>query len=83
MDNPALTVIERMLEAPTEDWVSASIIRMNDRLTVFTGSVKNPNLPDEPDFVGGVDLFDLYETLGPGLFDFLLAKLLEFETGGA
>ena len=82
MDNPALNVIERMIEAPTEDWVSASIIEMRNSW-VFAGSVKNPNFPDEPDFVGGVDLFDLYETLGHSTYVFLLDKLLEFETGGA
>ena len=82
MDNVALEVIERMLEAPIEDWVSASIDKINN-VTCFSGSVKNPNFPDEPDFVGGEDLFAIYEHFGPSTFDYLLAKLLEFKTGGA
>ena len=75
----ALLIVRRMLEASTEDWMSASIRQINGVSVVFSGSVKNPHFPEEPDFLGGVDLFSLRGNLEPGEFDLLLQKMDEFE----
>jgi hypothetical protein len=74
-----LLIVRRMLAASTEDWVSASIRQINGVSVVFTGCVKNPDFPEEPDFLGGVDLFSLRESLEPGEFDLLIQKMDEFE----
>ena len=74
-----LLIVRRMLAASTEDWLSARIWQCHGDSVVFSGSVKNPGLPEEPDFLGGVDLFSLRANLEPGEFDLLLQKMNEFE----
>ena len=74
-----LLIVRRMLTASIEDWVSASIQQINGEVVVFTGCVKNPEFPKNPDFLGGVDLFSLRESLKPGEFNLLLQKMNEFQ----
>ncbi len=78
-DSIDLLIVRRMLTTSTEDWLSASIQQINGEVVVFTGCVKNPEFPKEPDFLGGVDLFSLRESLEPGEFDLLLQKMNEFQ----
>tara|TARA_Y100001973_G_C5133136_1_gene298887 strand:- start:661 stop:930 length:270 start_codon:yes stop_codon:yes gene_type:complete len=74
-DTPALNVVRRMLKAPVGDWYSAKIQQVNGAEVIFHGSVKNRNFPLEPDFVSGVDLFDLRDDLSGEEFALLLQKM--------